>query len=355
MPEGSWPFYGTETNETQFSKWARTLAPSGIADGLALTPGSGMSASIAAGTALVRGVFYENTTAKTLAVGAAPAAGLTRRDAVILRLDQTANTITALVKAGSANSSGGTLPSLTQDETTWELLLGVITVVSGTAALSAAMISENRPSTGLRVLPYTTANRPNPAEPVAIGINTSTRRMELWISGGWVSLADIADTTGTLAINRGGTGATSAASARTNLGAAAEGHTHAYSALTGIPSTFAPAAHNHSADNITSGVLPIARGGTGATTAAAARTALGASPAGHTHDYGDLTGVPSQFPSLPHNHNASQIIAGVLAISRGGTGVSTMKDLREALDIYVQPSAPAHKKGRVWIPGAELA
>ena len=37
----------------------------------------------------------------------------------------------------------------------------------------------------------------------------------------------------------------------------------------------APASHNHSASNITSGTLPIARGGTGATTAAAARTNLG--------------------------------------------------------------------------------
>jgi hypothetical protein len=38
---------------------------------------------------------------------------------------------------------------------------------------------------------------------------------------------------------------------------------------------YAPATHNHSADNITSGTLPIVRGGTGATTAAAALTALG--------------------------------------------------------------------------------
>lgn len=38
----------------------------------------------------------------------------------------------------------------------------------------------------------------------------------------------------------------------------------------------APASHNHSASNITSGTLPIVRGGTGATTATAARSALGA-------------------------------------------------------------------------------
>ena len=50
--------------------------------------------------------------------------------------------------------------------------------------------------------------------------------------------------TGTLAIAHGGTGATTAANARTNLGAAAS-------------------SHNHSAANITSGTLGVARGGTG--------------------------------------------------------------------------------------------
>ena len=53
-----------------------------------------------------------------------------------------------------------------------------------------------------------------------------------------------------------GTGATTAANARSNLGAAA-------------------ASHNHDAGNITSGALAIARGGTGATTAANARSNLG--------------------------------------------------------------------------------
>lgn len=71
--------------------------------------------------------------------------------------------------------------------------------------------------------------------------------------------------TGTLPIANGGTGATTTSAALTNLGAAAENH-------------------NHSASNITSGTLssdrlptvPITKGGTGATTAAAALTNLGA-------------------------------------------------------------------------------
>lgn len=51
--------------------------------------------------------------------------------------------------------------------------------------------------------------------------------------------------------------------------------TYAWSEITSKPTSFTPAAHNHSASNITSGTLPIARGGTGATSAKDALTALG--------------------------------------------------------------------------------
>src|SRR5687768_16046540 len=123
MAEQSWPFYGAETNETQFSQWARTLGDSGIATGLALTAPGGMAVGVGVGNGLVRGVYYNNDAVKSLAIGAAPGtAGQTRLDAIVLRLDQTANTIVAAVKAGTANTSGGALPALTQTETTFELL-----------------------------------------------------------------------------------------------------------------------------------------------------------------------------------------------------------------------------------------
>ena len=213
---------------------------------------------------------------------------------MILRLDQTANTITAVVKAGTANTSGGALPSLTQNETTWELLIGIVTVAAGTAAITSGMINALRPSTGLRVYPYETAKRPTPSEEVALGVDTSQKSIELWLSGTWIELTTLANMTGTLALNKGGTGATTAAAARTNLGAAAASHTHTKSQITDFPATMPPTAHSHSADDITSGVLDVAR---------------------------------------------------------GGTGQATVKAALQALGIYVQPTAPAHKKGRVWIPG----
>ena len=96
-------------------------------------------------------------------------------------------------------------------------------------------------------------------------------------------------TSGTVGISQGGTGATTADAARKNLGAAAKSHTH-------------------SASDLTSGTLGMARGGTGATNAADARANLGAAAKSHTHSASDLT-------------------SGTLSIARGGTGTTSQNML----------------------------
>ncbi|WP_409455401.1 pyocin knob domain-containing protein, partial [Pseudomonas aeruginosa] len=49
-----------------------------------------------------------------------------------------------------------------------------------------------------------------------------------------------------------------------------------WSSLPGKPATFPPAGHNHDASQITSGILPLARGGLGANNATTARSNIGA-------------------------------------------------------------------------------
>lgn len=76
----------------------------------------------------------------------------------------------------------------------------------------------------------------------------------------------LSDLSGTVPVSKGGTGATAAAQARTNLG------------VTPANIGAAPASHTHDAGNIASGLIPIVRGGTGGSTPAAARQNLGITP-----------------------------------------------------------------------------
>ncbi len=142
--------------------------------------------------------------------------------------------------------------------------------------------------------------------------------------------------TGTLAIEQGGTGATSASQALTNLGAAHVGHLHQLSGM-GITGTLpitkggtgattkeqalanleaASTSHTHSLTSSTiSGTLPITKGGTGATSASSALSNLGAASTSHTHS---LT---------------SSTISGTLPIEKGGTGATTQSAALTALGI----------------------
>lgn len=90
----------------------------------------------------------------------------------------------------------------------------------------------------------------------------------------------------------------------------------------------ADSSHNHSASNITYGTLPITRGGTNASTAAAARTNLGFS-------YG--TSVPT---SAPVTGNGAvffcQDSGSPLSIANGGTGGATQDAARTNLGLPTQ-------------------
>lgn len=90
----------------------------------------------------------------------------------------------------------------------------------------------------------------------------------------------------------------------------------------------ADSSHNHSASDITSGTLPITRGGTNASTAAVARTNLGFS-------YG--TSVPTSAPTTGNGAVFfCQDSGSPLSIANGGTGGATQDAARTNLGLPTQ-------------------
>lgn len=92
----------------------------------------------------------------------------------------------------------------------------------------------------------------------------------------------------------------------TNLFATKD-HYHTLADLGAAAST-----HTHAATDINSGILPVTRGGTGVSSISALFSELGAAKASH-------------------NHTASDITSGVIPASRGGTGVASLSALETAL------------------------
>ena len=147
---------------------------------------------------------------------------------------------------------------------------------------------------------------------LGLGTMSTQNANSVLISGGTVvGIADIA-------INDGGTGASTADQARINLNVDKAGTDNSTNVtLTTVPSNYLTI----SGQEITSGIVPIALGGTGATTATSARATLGlGSIATQNSDNISITGGA---------------ITGItdIAISDGGTGASTATGARNNLGL----------------------
>ena len=137
---------------------------------------------------------------------------------------------------------------------------------------------------------------------VAFG-KVSERENALEINSDWGLYHGDVNLAGTVPVSRGGTGATSAAAARNALGL---GNTTGALPIAngGTGATTAAAARNALGLGNTGGAVPVANGGTGAVDAAAARTNLG------------ITLANLGAAASSHNHSGANITSGTIPAAR---------------------------------------
>ena len=102
--------------------------------GLAVTAGTGLSVSVASGRAIVQNRWLKNDAAMTLQISAASET-YARKDAVVIRLDTSARTISILVKTGTPAASP-TAPSMTRSGSTYEMALAYVNVAAGATSVT---------------------------------------------------------------------------------------------------------------------------------------------------------------------------------------------------------------------------
>ena len=132
---------------------------------------------------------------------------------------------------------------------------------------------------------------------------------------------------GTLSINSGGTGATDAAGARTALGVDAAGTDNSTAV------SLATVTDNYltiTGQEVTASTVPLSLGGTGATDAAGARTALGVDAAGTDNSTAvSLATVTDNYLTI----TGQEITSSTVPLSLGGTGATDASGARTALGL----------------------
>jgi len=126
-----------------------------------------------------------------------------------------------------------------------------------------------------------------------------------------------------------------------------------YNDLTEVPTVFPPESHTHSFSDLTQSSATTGQVPTWNGTAWVPQTPATGSGGGGVSSYSDLTDVPTEFPPEAHTHTATDITSGTLAIARIPTGTtSTTVCLGNDSRLSDARTPTAHTHGNISSAGA---
>lgn len=188
--------YDRTYDADNFAEFFSSLIGNGVSaaieDCFKVSVSSGMSVSVAPGFAWIKGHYVKSDANETKTLSPAPSSG-SRIDAIVLQLDESSRDIKLVVLEGTSGVSPS-IPVLTRTAEKYEIMLAYITVSASTSSLTASNITDTRSNTEYCGLLNTFAS--------------------ILIPDGSISSNKLSEP---VAINKGGTGASTGSAGLKNL------------------------------------------------------------------------------------------------------------------------------------------
>lgn len=149
MAISAWPFYSVAVTDTQFNRWstllsiARGRAGVKTSSDFAVSPGSGLQVSIAAGEAFVSSRVAYDTASNTVTLATANPTN-PRIDLIVIRVNVSAKTVAIAALTGTPAASPVAPTPATDPAGITELPLAQVTVPAGATVLTAGNIADQR-------------------------------------------------------------------------------------------------------------------------------------------------------------------------------------------------------------------